>query len=113
MTFDSMFFQVQSTPYSLGYASLANIAFYNVPYAAIRNRLGDYVLPSEAALQAPLEDVLRNGASKVSGMRWDIWQLYIGVPSAYPLSFPQYFAFRLPSVEADCCITSEVVAFVD
>ncbi len=54
---------VQKTKNSIGYADLSDVASKGLPYAALRNPLGDYVLPSVKTASAFLatHKVLANG----------------------------------------------------
>ena len=78
---DGVSSNVQQTPGSIGYVELNYAVQNNLPYAAMRNRAGQFILPNVASVTAA-------ASASASAIQRDVRALIVNAPGAgsYPIS---------------------------
>jgi len=106
-----MFGIVESIPYTLGYASLANIAAYGATFAALENKFGEIVAPSSSTIQPMMN--LTSELTQPNKIMLSISVIEPNVNNAYPAAFMQYILYQSTRLATNCCVAQEFVGLVD
>ncbi|MEM2206436.1 MAG: phosphate ABC transporter substrate-binding protein PstS [Sulfolobales archaeon] len=81
---------VQTTPYSIGYVEWSFAITNKLQVAAVKNREGNYVLPSENALKEALRNINLPKSPLDDFSRTLEETIYAGGPNSYPITSPSY-----------------------